>query len=642
MPMGYATTLEDRILLIAPYPGLQDVAKACRSVDGYSVQTAVGDLGEGVEIAKAAEDSGCEVIISRGGTADVIRAHVSIPVVEIKVTGYDVLRVLHPAFSAGRQVAVVGYSNVVQGARSISTTLGVPVGLFLVEQPDDAERLIKSARDWGADLIVGDVVSTRTARDRGFDVKLIVSGEEAVQYAIDEAFELLRHTRSERDQKQKLKAILDYSHEGIVSVDRFGNIEFLNPAAEALYGVHASDVIGLPAHEALSDTPLPTVVKNGIPELDKIRHVKISRIISHTVPIVFRDEVHGAVEIIQDVTRIQNLERRIRTELHRKGLIAKYTFEDVVAESRAMQHAINVARGFAGMGSNVLLYGETGTGKELFAQSIHNAGEAAPGPFVAVNCAALPGSLLESELFGYADGAFTGARKGGKQGLFELAHNGTIFLDEVAEMDLPLQARFLRVLQEREVMRVGGDTVIPVHVRIIAATNQNLREQVAGRHFRQDLYYRLKVLDLTIPPLRERREDIIPLMKRFFRNFSQLHGLEPPQLSDSVCEALTRYHWPGNVRELENLTEKIIAVSIGAGEISEQKIREQLALEELDYPVQERRSVLKDRETEHILQILREEHFNQSRAALRLGIDRGTLRRKLKNIHRMQQNTPHI
>lgn len=633
---------ESRILLVAPYPELQTLAEDCCNLSGIGVQVALGDLHEGTVIARAAESAGCEVIISRGGTARAIREAVSLPVIEIKVTGYDLLRVLYPAFTQGRRVAVVGFDNVVQGAKTICDTIGFKAGLFLVETPADAEAQIAEACEWGARFIVGDVVSTRTAEAHGLDVQLIMSGAEAVQYAIIEAFELLHHTTHEREQKHKLKAILDYSQEGIVSVDRTGALEFVNPAAAVLYGVSSTGVIGEQVDRALPNTALHRVLVSGQAELEQIRELGNARIVAHTVPITFHDSVHGAVEILQDVTRIQQLEHRIRTELHRKGLVAKHRFEDLVAESPAMKSAIKIARGFARTRSNVLLVGETGTGKELFAQSIHNAGKAADGPFVAVNCAALPGSLLESELFGYADGAFTGARKGGKQGLFELAHNGTVFLDEVTEMGLELQARFLRVVQEREVMRVGGDKVIPVRVRIIAATNQNLRAEVEQKRFRQDLYYRLKVLDLKIPPLRERGHDIVILLEQFLQRFSRDHGIAPPALSATLTQRLLGHSWPGNVRELENLAEKIVAMLVGTPEVGSADFDEDLILEELDESQRgltgssvrnrsETGAELREREREIILEVLHAEGYNQTRTAARLGIDRGTLRRKLKN-----------
>jgi transcriptional regulator with PAS, ATPase and Fis domain len=260
----------------------------------------------------------------------------------------------------------------------------------------------------------------------------------------------------------------------------------------------------------------------------------------------------------QGISKIRQMEEKIRQKLHDKGLVAKYQFTDIVGRSSALTAVITRARKYAKTLSTVLITGESGTGKELFAQSIHNESSRCRGPFVAVNCAALPENLLESELFGYEEGAFTGARRGGKPGLFELAHGGSIFMDEISELGSQLQARLLRVLQQKEVMRVGGDRVIPVDVRIIAATNRNMAEAVKLGNFREDLYYRLNVLPLEVPPLRERLEDI-PLL--FYHLLKRKDGRRTRgDIPGQIVDRLKRYAWPGNIRELENFAERYCAI----------------------------------------------------------------------------------
>ncbi|WP_259499873.1 sigma-54 interaction domain-containing protein [Desulfofundulus thermocisternus] len=234
----------------------------------------------------------------------------------------------------------------------------------------------------------------------------------------------------------------------------------------------------------------------------------------------------------------------------------RYTFDHIIGTSRAIQHCIRQARQVAVTNSTVLLFGETGTGKELFAQSIHNASQRSGGPFVAINCGAIPASLVESQLFGYEAGAFTGARKEGQPGVFEQANGGTLFLDEISEMELELQSRLLRVLQERELMRIGGKKPIPVDVRVIASTNKDLWQMVASGKFRQDLFYRLNVVDLRIPPLRERVEDIPLLVRHFIKQFRDIFGTFVRDISPEALECLMAYSWPGNVRELQNCIER--------------------------------------------------------------------------------------
>ena len=289
------------------------------------------------------------------------------------------------------------------------------------------------------------------------------------------------------------------------------------------------------------------------------------------------------------------------------------------------------ARQFAAVDSNVLITGESGTGKEMIAQGLHNLSRRAKGPFVAFNCAAVPENLLESELFGYEEGAFTGARRGGKVGLMELAHGGTLFMDEIGEMPLPLQARILRVIQEKEVMRIGGERIIPVDLRLLSATNENLMQMIETRRFRKDLYYRINVLRLHIPPLRERQEDI-PLLVEHIMNRHQAMNPAIRGIAAKALQLLGRQEWPGNVRELESTLERALLLAQG-NMLQEADIREALQLNaaaEVPVEAEAGGDALLDIEKSTIDRILREEKFNYSRAASRLGINRTTLWRKLK------------
>ncbi|MCC8193827.1 MAG: sigma 54-interacting transcriptional regulator, partial [Deltaproteobacteria bacterium] len=285
-----------------------------------------------------------------------------------------------------------------------------------------------------------------------------------------------------------------------------------------------------------------------------IRKIVGKYINTNHLPVFFDAKFIGFVHTYENVTKIQNLEQTIRKQLLDKGFVAKYTFDDIVTTDPVMAMVKETAASYAGSNSALLIEGESGTGKELFAQSLHNASRRRGGPFVAVNCAAIPANLLESELFGYEAGAFTGAKKEGRQGLFEVAHTGTIFLDEIGDLPKEFQARLLRVLQEKELMRVGGNRVIPVDVRIISATNKNLRELAREGFFREDLYYRLSVFSITVPPLRARKGDIMPLFRHFFREM----GVTPDEETlKRFMPQLLGHSWPGNVRELQNIAERL-------------------------------------------------------------------------------------
>ena len=271
------------------------------------------------------------------------------------------------------------------------------------------------------------------------------------------------------------------------------------------------------------------------------------------VPVIRQNACIGAFALLQRFNDVEVRQNELRGQLLHKGYYAKYSFDDVIGQSAAIRRTKETLTRMANSESPILLIGETGTGKELFAHAVHRASRRAAGPFLAINVAAFPENLLESELFGYEEGAFTGAKKGGRPGLFELAHRGTLFLDEVEGMSPALQVKLLRTLQEREVMRVGGNSIIHVDVRIVAATNEALERKVREGTFRRDLYYRLNTLPVVIPPLTERGDDMFLLMDQFRR---ELNG--DFRLTEPVQDFFRRHTWPGNIRELRNVVEYFI------------------------------------------------------------------------------------
>jgi transcriptional regulator with PAS, ATPase and Fis domain len=333
----------------------------------------------------------------------------------------------------------------------------------------------------------------------------------------------------------------------------------------------------------------------------------------------------GAVETLEDVTKIREYENIIRVKLAEKGYVAHFTFNDIIGFSPAVSATVRLARKYAEVDSIILIEGESGTGKEVFAQAIHSASNRSKGPFVAVNCGAIPDSLIESELFGYHPGAFSGARREGKDGLFTQAHTGTIFLDEISETSQSFQTTLLRVIQEMEVRPLGSDKVIPIDVRIIAATNRKLKHEVDHGNFRRDLYYRLNILRLNIPPLRYRKEDIPHLVRHFISNNTTRLGKDV-SISQHAMSALKRYDWLGNIRELQNVIERLcvtcdlkIADELVAYALDECRLEDGEATERMD-------CVRKN----HILEVLRQCGDNKKMAAEKLGISRTTLWRELK------------
>ncbi|MBP1744560.1 MAG: hypothetical protein H6Q58_1538 [Firmicutes bacterium] len=352
-----------------------------------------------------------------------------------------------------------------------------------------------------------------------------------------------------------LLRILD---EGIIGVNSDGVIFAVNCCAEKNICMQKTELVGRKAGEVLGEIPFETVFATMQPIRNKLIKIKDTYIDLSIEPVISMNSLIGAFAILKKFRDTEYQQQKLRLQLLNRGYRAKYTFDDIIGTSPAIMKTKKIAGRMAEANFPVLITGESGTGKELFAQAIHNASSRAESPFVAVNCAAIPDNLLESELFGYEEGAFTGAKKGGKPGLFEFAHMGTLFLDEIEAMSLNLQSKLLRILQEKEVIRVGGDRVINVDVRIIATTNEDVRGLIAEGRFRKDLYYRLNVLPLDIPPLRERGEDILLILE------SIKDGLGSDfELSDDIKRIFLDYSWEGNIRELRNYVEYLTCVSEG-------------------------------------------------------------------------------
>lgn len=346
---------------------------------------------------------------------------------------------------------------------------------------------------------------------------------------------------------QKLLDVLDT---GIIGIDDRKDVFIYNRKAEQILNTSLADTAGKSAERAVPYIPFAEYEASGYTIGNRLIRVHGTPINVDVVPLNRNNKQIGTIAILRHFAEEEARQNKIRIQLLEKGHQAKYVFDDIVGESPAIRKVKDIAQKMARTRSSILITGESGTGKELFAHAIHNASERKDRPFIAINCAALPESLLESELFGYVDGAFTGAKKGGKMGLFEFAHTGTFFLDEVEGMSPMLQIKLLRVLQEHEVMRVGDNRMISVDVRVIAATNERLSQLVEKGSFRQDLYYRLNTLPINLPPLRERKEDIMPLMESFQKELGSHFTLTP-----AAKEEFLKHDWNGNIRELRNYVE---------------------------------------------------------------------------------------
>lgn len=580
-----------------------------------------------------------DAIIARGITWVAARKMFQdIPVIELPITGYDIMRAVgecREKVQADR-IAVIGTPGMICGVKTIERLVAVSLEPYPIHDEEQAAGVLSQIKAAGISTVISGGTVGDMAVARGMNAVLVHYGREAISQALTEAKRAITIRRRERERAEQFRNILDFSLEGIVAVDGNGCLNLVNKAASDLAGISDRD-IGQKAKDVAARLHLDRVLATGQAELGLFEALAGQQVVVNCAPIIIQDRLAGAIATFQPVQALQELEGKIRKRIHTRRRMARFRFRDIESNNPAMRRTIRLAKEYGKVDSNVLILGETGTGKEVFAQSIHNAGARSQGPWVPVNCAALPESLLESELFGYVEGAFTGAARGGKTGLFEQAHQGTLFLDEIAEISPKIQGQLLRVIQEREIMRLGDERLIPVDVRLIAATNRDLQKMVKEGKFRADLYYRLDVLRLEIPALRQRKEDILPLAQKFMRNFAERFKSAPKVLTPEACALLAGYAWPGNVRELLNITERLMALSDCTLALIDEVTLETVLGQpgpgsgEVDGKWQETsaRQAKRLAQQEKIRTVLAETNYHYGHAAQKLGMSRTTLWRRL-------------
>lgn len=615
-----------KIVFLAPNDYMYETALAVIQESDRAIRLERGLLSEGVTVARRLASEGAEILITRGGTASAIKdAGIELSIVEVSITGFDILRAVEAAKYYGRRIAVVAFGSMVLGIECLGSVLDVEIRKYIIMSEYEAEEKVLQAFANGADVVIGGVITNKAARKHNLACVLISSGREGIVQAIKEADRIAEARRLEKVKASLFRTVLDYAYEGIISVDHEAKITTFNPIAQKMTRLEAHKTLGQPVEKVWPELKLDRVLASGRDDLGQVLKINSNQIICNKVPIIVNDKVAGAVATFQDISRIQQMEAKIRQEIYASGHIANFTFDDIIGIGPAITSTVHIAKEFAQTESAVLLLGETGTGKEVFAQSIHTYSRRAKGPFVAINCAALPSQILESELFGYVGGAFTGANREGKPGLFEVAHRGTILLDEIAEMDYVTQGKLLRVLQEKKVVRLGSDRVIPIDVRIIAATNKSLKVLVAQNQFRADLYYRLNVLRLRLPPLRDRPEDIRLFAQAFLENYAR-DSSRQLRFSQGSLDLLHSYPWPGNIRELRNVMERIVAVC--RGEVIDTDITAQMLQDDPETSLSAAFTV--SGEAEEIKKAIMLARGKYVEAARILGVSRSTLWRKMR------------
>ncbi|MFP7285141.1 sigma-54-dependent Fis family transcriptional regulator [Shouchella clausii] len=481
------------------------------------------------------------------------------------------------------------------------------------------------------------IVTTRVPLIFGGDC----SGAIAVFKDVTEATQLAEQVTDLRSIQTMLEAIINSSNDAISVVDENGTGLMVNPAYTKLTGLNSDQIIGQPATADISEGE--SIHMQVLRTKKPVRGARLKLgphkkdVIVNVAPVIVDGELKGSIGVIHDVSELNRLSSQLQHAQKRLATLeATYSFSEIVGTSKEMAFAIEQAKRGAKTSFPILLLGETGTGKELFAHAIHNESERKGQPFVRVNCAALTETLLESELFGYEQGAFSGALKSGKKGLFEEAEHGSIFLDEIGEMSPNTQAKLLRVLQEQEIVRVGGTKPIPIHVRVIAATNVDLEGAIREKRFREDLYYRLNKLPIRIPPLRERLSDLPALIDHLLRKLNLDYGHNIQSISKLVLSRFEGYYWPGNVRELENvLARSMIYMDLGATELTDVSLPQefgQSGKREVSHAAapKQLQAFLAEKEKEHLRQTLAEVDGVKTEAAKLLGISIRSLYYKLE------------
>jgi transcriptional regulator, propionate catabolism operon regulatory protein len=585
-----------------------------------------------LEIARDRLERGTvDAFVSAGANANILRKGLDAPVATIEVSGFDLFQALLQARAVSSRIGVVMHGSIIPELDAVRALLNIEVAQTAYQTPDDARQRIDALRRDGFEVIVGSSLVMELAEEAGLRGMLAYSLA-GIRNGFEDGLELARVARLEAGRYEQLNGVLHNLQEAVLAVDRQHRIIALNPPMHRLLAHAQGPLLGQRLDRVEPALSLQDTLDTGAEERGEVQRFAQRDWIVNRTPIREHGDLVGATLTLYDAHRIQEADTSLRIQRRRQQTTAKHTFDTLIGRSAEFLRAVETARRFARTDLTVLIAGESGVGKELFAQAIHNDSARGGRAFIAVNCAAFPETLLESELFGYEEGAFTGSRRGGKHGLFEAAHTGTLFLDEIGDMPLSLQTRLLRVLQEREITRLGATTPIPVDVRIIAATHQPLPELIEARRFRQDLYYRVSTLRLPLPPLRERREDIALLAGAQLARALQKLGMrwDAKRAMAPLLPHLLAHRWPGNVRELENVCERIAVFLLQFDSL--ERVRFDGLRDECP-ELFEQAAALRDEPAalqKRVRQAMEQCGGNREQAAAKLGVSRSTLWRWLK------------
>lgn len=588
------------------------------------------------------QKQGTKIIICKGELEHIVTNNTNAMIVPFRNPLTQFYRTIKTAYQFSTKVALVGWYKNIIGLREFCEIIDPELIYMELEDydllPDDQniEDILLSLEREGIDAVVGNEIVISAAKRLGIPAYSVGLNPQSIFDTVDAAKRQLNILNKQQQRYNFINALVNSVSEGIITVNSQMKITNMNQVAEEILNIPPYSWKGQILTKYLTINNIQRTLTAGSKIVNQILTKDSLQLLVNTSPIAgVSPQGSGAVITLQKTDKLLGIERKLRRMSIEKNLLAKKTFDDIIGNSPAIKHTKETAKLYAHTNSTILITGESGVGKEVLAQSIHNESSRKNGPFLAFNCGAVTESLLESELFGYVKGAFTGASSEGKIGIFEQAHNGTLFLDEVSELSASAQIRLLRVLQEKEITRIGETKVTPIDVRIIAACNKNLMEEVEKGNFRLDLYYRLYVLHLDIPPLRMRDHDVIELIYFFLRTHQQTEI----QFAQDAIETLLSYPWPGNIRELNNFSERISVLF--AGQSIFLHTNDILPLLHMSIPVsqaaapEKQKTYVKPRkklDDDDLIKTLEECGGNKSLAAERLGISTTTLWRKLKKL----------
>ncbi len=630
-----------RIAILGYQDFIIKAQKYINAIEGVDISVYQSYGSEALPLAQTLQREGFDAIIAGRINCKYIAGMVDIPVIEIRATMTDFI----DSFTRAKEyncdtvgLSLPDFSIYDIDFDILGTLTGMKIKKVSHDNPLKLESSLKSLKESGVSVVIGNLMTMAVCEKLGITGIFVYSMEHVMLSCIDKAIDIVTMRRQEKKNGTLISQALDLANEGIIQIDASGKIQLFNQTARSLFRIRSESVIDADIDMILPELKLTEFLSRTEAQLNHAETIRHRRVVISRIPILSHGLTVGAAAVMQSREEIEQLEYCL-LKAPRSGFTAKYSFDDLIGTNPSFVTMVASAKRFSTTNLPVLIEGETGTGKELLAHSIHNSSPRSNGPFVAINCAALSPNLLESELFGYEPGAFTGASRSGKTGLFELANQGTLFLDEINSIPPDVQVKLLRAIEAKEIIRVGGNHIIPINVRVISSSNVDILSLIEEKQFRSDLFYRIGTLRLHIPPLRERTEDIPLLIDILSRSIpsSTPSGIE--YLKKSLGKRLSGYLFPGNVRELKCFLERFFLLAEG------RDLTESEAASLVDYSIGNYSSSYTSSsivpaeqtdgeriEKEEIVKILENCHYNRSEAAQRLGISRSTLYRRLQKL----------